>query len=198
VKRNFVGVLAGLIVITLLGVSVIGTAQEDTWTRKADMPTARAISSTSWVNEKIYAIGGAMLVGGLQVPLAIVEEYNPTTDTWRKKADMPTARFWLSTSVVNGKIYAIGGAINLNTAVSTVEVYDPATDVWAPKADMPTPRDNLSTRIFGGKIYAIGGYSDEKGDVMSIVEEYDTGFRPSQSINPAGKLTMVWGAIKQF
>ena len=30
-------------------------------------------------------------------------------DTWTRKADMPTARMLLSTSVVDGKIYAIGG-----------------------------------------------------------------------------------------
>jgi len=29
--------------------------------------------------------------------------------TWRRKADMPTTRYAHSTSVVGGKIYAIGG-----------------------------------------------------------------------------------------
>ena len=31
--------------------------------------------------------------------------------TWTKKADMPTPRWALSASVVNGKIYAIGGTL---------------------------------------------------------------------------------------
>jgi hypothetical protein len=54
-----------------------------------------------------------------------VEEYNPVTDTWKKKAKMPTARAWLSTSVVNGKIYAIGGSVDAVVPLSTVEEYTP-------------------------------------------------------------------------
>ena len=56
-----------------------------------------------------------------------MEEYDPATDTWVRKADMPTARYGLSTCVVNGKIYAIGGSVALfgfGQPLSTVEVYD--------------------------------------------------------------------------
>jgi hypothetical protein len=38
---------------------------------------------------------------------------------------MPTARSGLSTSAVNGKIYAIGGWVGSGTTISTVEEYDP-------------------------------------------------------------------------
>jgi N-acetylneuraminic acid mutarotase len=82
------------------------------------------------VNGKIYAIGGALTYPG-GPPLSTVEEYDPATDTWTRKADMPTARAYLSTSAVNGKIYAIGGTL-INPAwyrgISTVEEYNPATN----------------------------------------------------------------------
>ncbi|MFX0198059.1 MAG: DUF1668 domain-containing protein, partial [Candidatus Hodarchaeota archaeon] len=66
-------------------------------------------------------------------------------DTWTSKADMPTPRFALSTSVVDGIIYAIGGAGDVNLPYYvTVEAYDPATDAWTTKAPMPTPRAGLS------------------------------------------------------
>jgi N-acetylneuraminic acid mutarotase len=92
---------------------------------------------------------------------------------WTQKADMPTARGYLSTSVVNGKIYAIGGGPSaLQAGVSTVEEYDPTTDSWTRKADMPTPRWSLSTSVVNGKIYAIGGaQGSPKG--LRTVEEYD-------------------------
>ena len=80
---------------------------------------------------------------------------------------MPTAREMLSSSVVNGKIYVIGGGKTGGTMASTVEEYDPATDTWTKKADMPTARWRLSTRAVNGKIYAIGG----AGPVLS----YSTG-----------------------
>ena len=51
-----------------------------------------------------------------------------TTDIWTKKADMPTPRMGHTTCVVDGKIYAIGGALTVkppHPAVATVEVYIP-------------------------------------------------------------------------
>jgi len=92
---------------------------------------------------------------------------------WITKADMPTARIYLSTGVVNGKIYAIGGASRVEVGISTVEEYDPATDTWTTKAPMPTPRWGFATGIVDGKIYVIGGAQGYPGSPLTTVEEYD-------------------------
>jgi N-acetylneuraminic acid mutarotase len=151
------------------------------WTRKADMPTARMELSTSAVNGRIYAIGGWSLGLGKGNILSTVEEYDPIANKWTEKADMPNERQCLSTSVVNGKIYAIGGTIpnpdpKLSPIyVSTTEEYDPTTDTWTKKSDMPTIRSGVSTGVVNGKIYAIGGYKPEGNTTVlfSKVEEYD-------------------------
>jgi N-acetylneuraminic acid mutarotase len=163
-----------LILILALGLAVVCPAAEDTWTQKADMPTARCTFSTGVVNERIYAIGGAKgRTDALRsVPLQIVEEYHPATDTWTRKADMPTARNALCVSVVDGRIYAIGGSDGIATPLNTVEEYNPETDTWTRKADMPTARYALSTSTVNGKIYAIGG-SMGGFRALSIVEQYD-------------------------
>jgi hypothetical protein len=101
--------------------------------------------------------------------LSTVEVYNPATDTWATKANMPTPRYVLSTCTLNGQIYAVGGS-NLRI----VEKYDPATDTWVRKADMLTVRTGLSTSVVNGKIYAIGGASGQTGPVLKTVEEYDS------------------------
>jgi RNA polymerase sigma factor (sigma-70 family) len=89
--------------------------------------------------------------------------------TWAKKADMPTGRGNLVTSVVNGKIYAIGGFIwGQNFSLSATEEYDPLTDTWKKKADILTPRDGPAIGLVDGKIYVIGG-----AWVRSEVEVYD-------------------------
>ena len=90
-------------------------------------------------------------------------------DTWTEKAPMPTARSLLSTSVVNGKIYAIGGF----PGRSDVEEYDPTTDTWTTKAPMPTARQWMSTSAVNGKIYAIGGDASTNAPGLATVEEYD-------------------------
>ncbi|MFC1605097.1 kelch repeat-containing protein [Planctomycetota bacterium] len=92
---------------------------------------------------------------------------------WITKADMPTARLYLSTNVVNGKIYAIGGASMVEVGISTVEEYDPATDTWTAKSSMPTPRWGFATGIVNGKIYVIGGAEGHPGTPLTTVEEYD-------------------------
>ena len=143
----------------------------DIWTEKAEMPTPRMALSTSVVNGKIYAIGGITIVAPPWVGISTVEEYDPATGRWTKRRDMPTARFGLSTSVVNGKIYAIGGWLGLS-ATSTVEEYDPTTDIWTKKAEMPTARGYSSTSTVNGKIYAIGGTSNNF-EVLATVEKYD-------------------------
>jgi N-acetylneuraminic acid mutarotase len=142
----------------------------DTWTKKADMPTARTEFSTSSANGKIYAIGG---FSAAWQTISTVEEYNPETNTWTRKASMSVPRRQLSTSVVSGKIYAIGGKTQeMRSALSTVEEYDPVTDRWNRKSDMPTPRTGLSTSAVNGRIYAIGG-RDVAEQALSVVEEYD-------------------------
>jgi N-acetylneuraminic acid mutarotase len=137
--------------------------ETDTWTKKADMPIPHWWSATSAVDGKIYAIGG---VGGRAMGLAeptimMVAEYNPATDTWVRKANMPTARSQLSACAVNGKIYAIGGNGAQGTTLSAVEEYDPSTDIWTKKADMPMPTFDHAASVVNGKIYVMGGGSPE-------------------------------------
>ncbi|MHC4676573.1 MAG: kelch repeat-containing protein [Planctomycetota bacterium] len=147
------------------------------WIKKADMPTAREMLSTSVVNGKIYTIGGRIkqvvhpggpnrirVIRSIEVPT--VEAYDPLTDTWTQKADMPTPSSRLSPCAVNGKIYVIG--------YSTVQEYDPVTDEWTKwtrKGDIPTG-GGLSTTVVNEKIYIIKMRGDGI-EGLSTVEEYD-------------------------
>ena len=145
----------------------------DTWTRKEDMPTARLGLGASVVDGKIYAIGG-MTSGsdfwsGMQ---SAVEVYDPLTDTWSTGADMPTARLWFTTSVVDGKIYAIGGALLSTEPLATVEMYDPQTDTWKIKTPMPTARTAHAAAVIDGMIYIFGG-GTHSGNNFYEVEVYD-------------------------
>jgi N-acetylneuraminic acid mutarotase len=169
----------------------------DKWTKKTDMPTARYGLSTGVVGRKIYAIGGEKVIAGKIVPFPTIEEYDPATDKWTKKTDMPTARYGLSTSVVGGKIYAIGGFDKDARSLSTMEEYDPVIDKWTKKTDMPTPRSDLSTSVMNGKIYAIGGTQVWPAKGLSTVEEYDIGFADeAEGIEAKEKLVTSWGKIK--
>jgi N-acetylneuraminic acid mutarotase len=169
--------------VTAAGTSGLSIVEEydpvtDSWTSKAPMPTARFGLATSVVDGKIYAIGGTGSSSFWADFRRTVEVYDPLTDTWSKKADMPTARAFFSTNAVDGKIYAIGGVLVTKAGLSTVEVYDPVTDTWTAKTPMPTARHVHASAVVDGKIYVIGG-GPEGGanhagpDGLSVVEAYD-------------------------
>jgi hypothetical protein len=92
-------------------------------------------------------------------------------DSWASKAPMQVARSGLGVSVVNGKIYAIGGSAETGV-VGTNEEYDPATDTWAFKKSMPTPREVFAIVAYQNKIYCVGGYTSN-GTVIGVNEVYD-------------------------
>ena len=161
------------------GSSVLPTVEvydpvTNTWTSKASMPTPRQHLSTSVVDGKIYAIGGAKetSVQSNRTILPTVEVYDPVADTWTPKTNLPTARAMLSTSVIDGKIYAIGGGKGTNAAFVTTEFYDPDTDKWTGAANLSIPRSWFATCVINGKVYAIGGWLVDNA-VMKTVEVYD-------------------------
>jgi len=79
---------------------------QDGWSLLASsMPTPRFGFSTCLLNGRIYAIGG---VGASPEALAVIEDYDPLTDTWSTHLPMPTGQKEFGLAVVNGKIYIIG------------------------------------------------------------------------------------------
>jgi len=102
-------------------------------------------------------------------------EAGVTEASWVSKAPMHEARSGVGVAVVNGKIYAIGGAGKGGFRAFNEE-YDPATDTWETKASMPTARLNLQANIVKGKIYLIGGIAWSNGTkvgVSNLTEVYD-------------------------
>jgi len=135
------------------------------------MPTSRGFHSANVVDGKIYVIGGSQDASPDRSHVWTVEVYDPATDTWTQKGDMPRRFGAGSSSVVDGKIYVFGGY----GASGRVDEYDPATDTWTQKSDMPTKRRTFTTDVLDGKIYTIGGYIPEVAGYpgLTTVEVYD-------------------------
>jgi len=77
----------------------------DTWTRAADLPSARMFSGVTSYGGKLYVIGGMGPDLGITNTVYV---YDPVENTWSEAAPMPTARYDLEAITSNGKIYAIG------------------------------------------------------------------------------------------
>ncbi len=160
-------------------VAVFG--QPDTWATKAEILTQQGeLRSTCVIDGKIYLTGGEDEVPGASEFSEIkVEEYDPSTDTWSTKADMPTQRIGATASAVNGKCYLIGGFVEASgieeTAIAPVDEYNPKTDTWRARAPLPEVRALGGSAAVDGKIYVFGGVQviDIEAPVLATVAIYD-------------------------
>lgn len=170
-------IAGSLFIILTLSVASMCAAQpnEDVWeVRETPMPSQRVNFATSAVNGKIYVIGGTVWHDNLMNGRVIgtVEEYVPRTNRWSDRKGMGIARFDISTSVVEGKIYAIAGSVQAGWWRKHVEAYDPVTDTWRKKSDVPVIKHRYSTSVVKGKIYLIG-WSHENHSVYEYIPVAD-------------------------
>jgi len=136
------------------------------WTAAAAMATARwGLTAATGSDGSIYVAGGC--TGTPCDPahfLNTVEAYNPSTNTWRTVAPMPTSRVYAqAVSTTDGHIIVLGGCCKVTGAsgaalTETVEEYTISTNTWGTVAALPAPRFSFAA-VTGhdGRIYAIGG-----------------------------------------
>jgi hypothetical protein len=87
-------------------------------------------------------------------------EYDPATDVWTRKADVPELGRTNAIGVAIGdKGYVGFGMYYYDTRKSDWWQYDPATDVWTRKAGLPsTPRFDPDAFTIGSKAFICSGW----------------------------------------
>src|SRR5207253_1669037 len=141
---------------------------------------------------RIYAVGGYESTMNTTAPSGKVEEYNPTTDTWRSVASLPTAVAQFGITVAGGintaepiqLIHVVSGNTGSEAAPSVANPNpvqrfqaDPSGPGTWSAFTLPglTLRRNhgIATAIRGtqSRIFVIGG-QDGGGTVLATVEEY--------------------------
>ena len=152
---------------------------QDAWSAAAAMPTARCrLAAVAGPDGKIYALGGSTSSTlDLTGYSAVVEAYDPGTNTWSVAAPLNTPRVGLAAAVSGGRIYAFGGygqPLGYQARyLLSVESYDPATNIWSSATGMRIARYGLAAVATGnGLIYLIGG-KNESSVLPSNNEEYN-------------------------
>lgn len=140
---------------------------EDSWdTTRTPIPVTRAfLSGQTVVNGNWYLVGGMRFEEAspdtwVSTPLARVDVYDPQTDSWEQKANLPEPVGFAGICSLDGKIYVTGGAKTLESDLHIHKwayMYDPELDEWKAKADMTTARATHVSLSFNGKIYVFGG-----------------------------------------
>ena len=119
------------------------------WSGIASLPVQRGLPAVQAVNGKVYIIGGYSAVNPFAVQKPVLE-YDPVTDTYTEKADMPMPVFGAGSFVSNGRIWVLGGGTTaFTTSTNAVQIYDPALDQWTFSTSL-TPYASWAT----GVVYA--------------------------------------------
>ncbi len=159
--------ISSLMVFLVLVITL--NAQTIVWRQLASLPQGYRNGEAVTLNDKIYFVAGC---ANNSWPRHFYM-FEPTTNTWTRKADVPVAMQNLALAAVGGKIYAIGGDPIRNTNY----VYTPETNIWNVLSPMPTGRQHIDCGIYENKIYVIGGLDTwidpDSGIISKKNEAYD-------------------------
>ncbi|MBN2057055.1 hypothetical protein JW905_19160 [bacterium] len=142
------------------------------WTTKASMSVGRAYLGGASLDGKIYAIGG-LLTGSIESNA--VEEFDPQTNTWTTKTNLPAARggcnavSGLNLGYAEDDFIIIGGG-GWSSYQSTCWAYNPVTDAYLEYPSMITGRRTFGFARSTDRIYSVAGWA---GTYMTAAEKID-------------------------
>jgi N-acetylneuraminic acid mutarotase len=148
----------------------------DKWTTKTPLPTLTNGIGANVVDDKIYVIGGGTGGFGYFSYSALTWAYDPANNSWSQMAPAPTAVAFYSSTVLDDKIYVIGGEYSFRypkvSYTNLVQVFDPKTNQWTQGAPLLLNMSQIgaasSFDSVGSKcIYVFGGLKPYIGDRVS-------------------------------
>jgi len=126
------------------------------WQLLPNLPVQGADMTSAQVNNIFYVIGGYNNTA--TNPLNTIYAFDPSANTYTKKANMPTARWGMIAVPFNGQIYVFGGFTSAGGSPSTQnQVYNPATNSWTMKSPVPASIawEGITGCTNGSKIYLL-------------------------------------------
>ena len=106
-----------------------------------------------------------------------VYAYDPSSDSWAQKADLPEDISATSTAVLDGQLYVVGGCTTGNCAPTSSQVYryDPAGDSWTAVADYPEKVAFTACAGIAGEVVCAGGVNADTNASTAHAYAYDPG-----------------------
>ena len=141
------------------------------WKKASPSPFTRVESPAAVVAGKIYLFGG--FTEELQASNQ-VDVYDPASDSWTRRKDMPTRLTHLNPAIDGNTIWFAGGFKGKHPGPVTDEVwkYDVAADTWTAGPPLPEPRAGGGLAVVERKLHYFGGYKSDRdtnaGDHWSL------------------------------
>ncbi len=176
---------------------------EDGWVEKS--PTLNSLNhfGIATAHNRIYMFGGQEghdCVGidsdqqGNGPDVNSVFEYDPVTDSWEQKADIPFNRSHIepATFSYNGKIYVLGGE---GPAVQQL-IFDPIENSWEFSTDLPLGLMAAAAKVFDDVLVLAFGASGGGADLFGESETYELPLI-SDTENDAPRVETIPNQIKE-
>jgi N-acetylneuraminic acid mutarotase len=135
----------------------------NSWTYPAALPLPLfETNGAGVINGKVYVSGGRFNSSDHD-GLPYLHMYNPATNRWTRKQDMPYGTWGGVTGVYGGKLYVLTncGAEYpgcANNDDSHLFRYDPAANTWTELAPPPVAHQYGTGGFIGGRFYVTGGH----------------------------------------
>ncbi|MFM7538494.1 MAG: Kelch repeat-containing protein [Planctomycetota bacterium] len=136
------------------------------WKKVAPSPYSRTEAATAVAGGKLYLLGG--FIERLETSNK-VDVYDPVTDTWSRKKDMPTRPTHLNPAVEGANLWLAGGFQGKHPGPALREVwkYDTMGDSWTPGPALPEARAGGGLVAVGGRLHYFGGYKADRDTVCA-------------------------------
>jgi len=180
-------------------------AASNSWRRGAGLPAGRrrAGAGAAVYQDKLFLVAG-ITHGHSSGTTNMFDEYDPATDTWKTLPDAPHIRDHCSATVINNKLYAVGGR---NTSYhepdnfmaffshteTTVDCYDFKTGQWT-VLDSKLPQGSGGGAVVNYKniLYYMGGerataaeHNAPRKNVYWLDPAIDKGWKEMDSLQKA-------------
>lgn len=146
----------------------------------------RGGAGTSSYGHRAAALRGQVYVTGGYVSATYQDDcwmYDPATNTWTQKADMPIAVRWHGCVACEqrGRLYVVFGEITGPAISDDILEFNPDTNEWVTLDSAASQsRTRFACAIWGNLIYIVGGQSPIATDLASVYA-YDLSLRSMSS-----------------
>jgi len=162
------------------------------WVARAPLPSPTNHLGGAALNGKVYAIGGQLLGDEGFGNQNTLFEYNPGTNTWTARANLPRGLGHITNSVftLNNRIVVVGGRHNGWSLSANIVEYNPATNTWRDLTPLPTGLLSPVAGMAGGRLVVNGG-DDGTAPVVATTWRSATALGTQPARTDAGQLA-VW------
>jgi N-acetylneuraminic acid mutarotase len=165
------------------------------WKAAAPSPFARVEAPAAVIDGKLYLFGGFTDTLDASNRLDV---YDPASDSWTRKGDMPTRLTHLDPAVDGNTLWLAGGFKGKHPGPVVAEVwkYDIPSDTWTAGPPLPEPRASGGLAVLGRRLHYFGGYKADRdttaGDHWSLSLDGGTEWRREADLpDPRGHVSAV-------